>query len=468
MQYDKKSPHSTTDHQEGYATLQRTTSTMCQQPRNIVPNDILRSVPVMRPAGMARVLLPVPLHSLQPTNGECHALRSSDLNPRDCLLPVRPSQGHRLCNSSSGHSRASPEIGTRFFSRCVQFLEDACSNHRSAASLLVHEHGLHLLELECVRMTTVSGAAVAVAERLACLPLTKANWVQSPAGSLPDFRLRESCMTMPLVSGFSRGSPVFPPPFHSGIAPHFPRSPSSALRTSLLRAAQISSLHLAGVVLHWLLQRCEDTPSLTELHVIEAHNCEVFLYWCRVTQAMRMESCGLMEEGTGIQKICERFQNTSVEYTKSCEAAGNNSLDTGRMAWNPKFAFTNIEAKFHDGRPKSKSTVLAKRRQSPHSFRHKQTDDSAATPHLGIRVPEMATVSSSQPSLPGTRRLSPPFTANLSYPPEKPCCHETKDQVPITRFPDPLSHTTIYTTRRPPPCTPHSQEAPGPASARSI
>ncbi|KAJ8871265.1 hypothetical protein PR048_027573 [Dryococelus australis] len=47
----------------------------------------------------------------------------------------------------------------------------------------------------------------AVAERLACSPPTKAKWVQSRAGS-PDFRMWESCRTMPLVGGFSRGSPV--------------------------------------------------------------------------------------------------------------------------------------------------------------------------------------------------------------------------------------------------------------------
>ncbi|KAJ8884362.1 hypothetical protein PR048_016219 [Dryococelus australis] len=41
--------------------------------------------------------------------------------------------------------------------------------------------------------------------------------------------------------------------------------------------------------LHWLLHRCEDIPSLTELHVIGAHNCEVFLYWCRVTQGVSHE-----------------------------------------------------------------------------------------------------------------------------------------------------------------------------------
>ncbi|KAJ8897722.1 hypothetical protein PR048_003072 [Dryococelus australis] len=41
-------------------------------------------------------------------------------------------------------------------------------------------------------------------------PTTKAIRVQSPAGSLSDFRMWESCRTMPLVGGFSRGSPVSP------------------------------------------------------------------------------------------------------------------------------------------------------------------------------------------------------------------------------------------------------------------
>ncbi|KAJ8881450.1 hypothetical protein PR048_017931 [Dryococelus australis] len=49
-------------------------------------------------------------------------------------------------------------------------------------------------------------------ELLALSPPTKANRAQSQAGS-PDFRKWESCRTMPLVGGFSRGSP--PPPFHS-------------------------------------------------------------------------------------------------------------------------------------------------------------------------------------------------------------------------------------------------------------
>ncbi|KAJ8897723.1 hypothetical protein PR048_003073 [Dryococelus australis] len=71
----------------------------------------------------------------------------------------------------------------------------------------------------------------AVAERLACSPPTKVNRVQSPAGSLPDFRMWESCRTMPLTGGFPQGSPV--PPLHSSVAPYSPQSHSSGLKSSL-------------------------------------------------------------------------------------------------------------------------------------------------------------------------------------------------------------------------------------------
>ncbi|KAJ8894992.1 hypothetical protein PR048_000300 [Dryococelus australis] len=49
-----------------------------------------------------------------------------------------------------------------------------------------------------------------VAEVLDHSPPTKANWVQSPAGPLPDFRKRESCRTMQPFGEFSRGSPASP------------------------------------------------------------------------------------------------------------------------------------------------------------------------------------------------------------------------------------------------------------------
>ncbi|KAJ8882581.1 hypothetical protein PR048_014392 [Dryococelus australis] len=49
-------------------------------------------------------------------------------------------------------------------------------------------------------------------KRLGCSPSTKGNRVQSPVGSLPDFRMWESYRMMPMVCMFSRGSPVSPAP----------------------------------------------------------------------------------------------------------------------------------------------------------------------------------------------------------------------------------------------------------------
>ncbi|KAJ8869195.1 hypothetical protein PR048_030767 [Dryococelus australis] len=40
--------------------------------------------------------------------------------------------------------------------------------------------------------------------------------------ALPDFRVWESCRTMPLVGGFSRGFPVYPTPLHADAAPYSP------------------------------------------------------------------------------------------------------------------------------------------------------------------------------------------------------------------------------------------------------
>ncbi|KAJ8877404.1 hypothetical protein PR048_021858 [Dryococelus australis] len=51
----------------------------------------------------------------------------------------------------------------------------------------------------------------AVTKWLACSPPTKANRVQSPDGLRPDFRIWESCRTMPLVGGFSPGSHLYHP-----------------------------------------------------------------------------------------------------------------------------------------------------------------------------------------------------------------------------------------------------------------
>ncbi|KAJ8881220.1 hypothetical protein PR048_017694 [Dryococelus australis] len=95
-----------------------------------------------------------------------------------------------------------------------------------------------------------------VAERLDCSPSTKANRVQSPAGSL---RKWESCRTMLLVGGFSLGSPVFLRPCISALLHTHLTSPSSALNTSLLRAAQkfttqLKLDHLAEIKFYWSVE----------------------------------------------------------------------------------------------------------------------------------------------------------------------------------------------------------------------
>ncbi|KAJ8891437.1 hypothetical protein PR048_003965 [Dryococelus australis] len=69
--------------------------------------------------------------------------------------------------------------------------------------------------------------------RLAPSPPTKANLAQSPAGS-PDFRKWESCRTMSLVGGFSRGSPVSP-------------TPSFRCRSIFTTITLLSSQHIAVI-----------------------------------------------------------------------------------------------------------------------------------------------------------------------------------------------------------------------------
>ncbi|KAJ8894552.1 hypothetical protein PR048_007209 [Dryococelus australis] len=80
-----------------------------------------------------------------------------------------------------------------------------------------------------------SGATVA--ERLNCLPPPPH---QGELGSMlgrstPDFCELESCRTMPVVGGFSRGYPVSLAPFIPGLLHTHLTSPASALKTSLLR-----------------------------------------------------------------------------------------------------------------------------------------------------------------------------------------------------------------------------------------
>ncbi|KAJ8874562.1 hypothetical protein PR048_025425 [Dryococelus australis] len=129
-----------------------------------------------------------------------------------------------------------------------------------------------------------------VAERLARPPPTKANRAQSPARS-PDFRKWESCRTMPLVGGFSRGSPVSPSPSFRHRSIFTSITPASALKTSLLRAAQISSLHPERMKYHSIaLTTHRSMRRLTNLSLAIYILCLLFLSMLCCKTSRRPES----------------------------------------------------------------------------------------------------------------------------------------------------------------------------------
>ncbi|KAJ8891929.1 hypothetical protein PR048_004488 [Dryococelus australis] len=106
---------------------------------------------------------------------------------------------------------------------------------------------------------------------------TKANRVRFPAGSLPDFRMRESCRAMPLAGGFSRGSPASPP-LHTGAAPYSPSLHPHRLSRPR-SASQISPLHF---VRNFGVRRQACT------HTTHTHACKV---WC--SERMQVRACVL-------------------------------------------------------------------------------------------------------------------------------------------------------------------------------
>ncbi|KAJ8891007.1 hypothetical protein PR048_010516 [Dryococelus australis] len=66
----------------------------------------------------------------------------------------------------------------------------------------------------------------------------------NPSRVTPDSRMWKSCRTMPLVGGFSRGSPVSLAPLIPALLRTHLASPLSAFKTTLIKAAQIASLTL--------------------------------------------------------------------------------------------------------------------------------------------------------------------------------------------------------------------------------
>ncbi|KAJ8898171.1 hypothetical protein PR048_003531 [Dryococelus australis] len=93
-------------------------------------------------------------------------------------------------------------------------------------------------------------AGATVAEWLAFSPPSKANRAQSPARP-PDFRKWESCRTLPLVGGFSRGYPVSP-------APAFRRS-SILTSITLIGSQDLAVKSRPNLFTHSLACPCDGT-----------------------------------------------------------------------------------------------------------------------------------------------------------------------------------------------------------------
>ncbi|KAJ8893142.1 hypothetical protein PR048_005725 [Dryococelus australis] len=98
-------------------------------------------------------------------------------------------------------------------------------------------------------------------------PPTKANQVRFPAGSSPNFRMWKTYRMIPLVGGLTRRSLVSPAPSFLALLHSHLTSLSSALKTSMLRAAQFPTpLHFTNT--NHELQSCcisqvyEESPTV--------------------------------------------------------------------------------------------------------------------------------------------------------------------------------------------------------------
>ncbi|KAJ8867048.1 hypothetical protein PR048_032910 [Dryococelus australis] len=117
--------------------------------------------------------------------------------------PAPPSQeGQTEIVSLHNKIEYPPDSSLVFHSLLWTGIDVACSMSAARSGQILIDACISSIVLQILEGATV-------AEQLARSPPTKANRAQSPAGS-PDFRQWESCRTMPLVGGFSRGTPVSP------------------------------------------------------------------------------------------------------------------------------------------------------------------------------------------------------------------------------------------------------------------
>ncbi|KAJ8873468.1 hypothetical protein PR048_024286 [Dryococelus australis] len=198
------------------------------------------------------------------------------------MTPVRASsrkgrcyekgEGERVSSGGEGRNDGTMSMSGRFSERSgvrewFIFITPLAPPLRNPFAVIPSPKKWHFISTSVSRSLCFprGEGVVRVTEWLDYSPPTKANRVQSPAGSLRIFasgnRTGQCCWSVGFlgISRFPR--PCIPALLHSHLL-----SPSSALKTSLLRAAQISPLHFPK-----LRQANCVHPSLCEEHCSVSH-----------------------------------------------------------------------------------------------------------------------------------------------------------------------------------------------------
>ncbi|KAJ8881686.1 hypothetical protein PR048_018172 [Dryococelus australis] len=192
--------------------------------------------------------------------------------------------------------------------------------------------GLILYPHSAAAPGAVKSDVTVIAGWLVYSPPTTVNWARFPARSPPDFRNWESCRTMPLVGGFSQGSPASPNPFiltllHPPIA-----SPTSALNTSMLTVTQISSL-----------THFESKARAMEIFA------DYFCLFCHETSEVLYYT--LDKERPERRRKAEEIRNTSTQTDTGGGGEGGGGRDGAEWFWKSWQYPCNISIWVADKRP---------------------------------------------------------------------------------------------------------------------
>ncbi|KAJ8873349.1 hypothetical protein PR048_026983 [Dryococelus australis] len=173
-----------------------------------------RTVPLI--GGFSRGSPVSPAHLIR----HCSGVEILDESRRFLAIPRErckwPVHGEKNAGIVAVYSSPSPQVITSMNSASEQVTAmnivlraDEGEVRWKCSSAGMQEHGKKKITKKTHPPPAMSNTiGFEVAERLACSRSTKASRVQSPSVSLPDFRMWESCRTIPLVGRFSRGSAV--------------------------------------------------------------------------------------------------------------------------------------------------------------------------------------------------------------------------------------------------------------------